>query len=943
MNVLTTIKSLTELDIDLIDSNEAMLVLNNLPNVQILNGRSTKDDDDEEEDNAGEGEYEENAEMNPALHNENINNIYNNELNNRNNHLYPQMEEIQEDKNLENNSNYVSEKNNLNSTSEQNNESNQKNINNSNETINENDKTSGNISKEKDKKMTRNPNALGENENNQKKESEDKNSKKESTNDKLDINLNIDLISKKDQQILNSKNSNAHKIKEKESFYEMDSNKTNKNTIDLTPEELDSLKGEKYNEKSEFISLMKEFYELMGNEEEISEEGAKLQNNYLNKLKMIEEKKTEIPNYYYFFLLYKKKIKMIQNMYKTLFPYILNKCPELNKDQIIPRLNNELYNTIKDSKELMNLLYAHIDGFIDKKTIPNNNNNNLNELIKEKDKKITSLEKIRDKLLLDIEKDKGTNEKKISNLEKENKIMTEKIFTKLDTIVNPTILDTQTTIPISERYTTKQYNKKNHSQNKKQICHSEILNTNFVNHYCPTSKTRSPYKSTENTNTLEYNNTINNNYINTNSTINTNRQQLISLKTLKDFINELYASKAAYDLKCTEMKLPKETLEEHMYTFLNKKYGLKNLIIEWAKNVISGIKYYSKKDSIVLLFGKIMRNEQEEDARFIIQKVSESIEELLLYYIKRQNPLKLVTEIKKIFEKKKKSELFEEEWKGIIYSIYENEEATEIEKKIENFIAKENEKKKMEMFKKYKNSRLNSKHKKNKYINNYTGSNSYYLNTVNSSNNAANNNLTSTSNSFYMNTLQNANVTINANTKLSRVEKYNMLLFSEEKKILFNHFIKIVLDNHIRFRDKQLKKFVDLFKIVDKNKDGIIDEDEFSDLVHKMKIVKEEEVENTIFQYLDKIDPFDNQKFTFSECVTFFSGEIIKDTDVNGNEKEISVLEKVCFTDIKNENQPIETNNNDANEIEPIIESTITTDNNGTINNNALAPNRDEK
>ena len=34
-----TIKSLTILDIDLIDSNEAILVLNNLPNVQILNGK----------------------------------------------------------------------------------------------------------------------------------------------------------------------------------------------------------------------------------------------------------------------------------------------------------------------------------------------------------------------------------------------------------------------------------------------------------------------------------------------------------------------------------------------------------------------------------------------------------------------------------------------------------------------------------------------------------------------------------------------------------------------------------------------------------------------------------------------------------------------------------------------------------------------------------------
>ena len=31
-----------------------MLVLNNLPNVQILNGRSTKDDDDEEEEENGD-------------------------------------------------------------------------------------------------------------------------------------------------------------------------------------------------------------------------------------------------------------------------------------------------------------------------------------------------------------------------------------------------------------------------------------------------------------------------------------------------------------------------------------------------------------------------------------------------------------------------------------------------------------------------------------------------------------------------------------------------------------------------------------------------------------------------------------------------------------------------------------------------------------------------
>ena len=80
-----TLKSLTILDIDLIDSNEAILVLNNLPNVQILNGKNTKEEEEEFEEDEN---------------NENIN---------TGNHL----EEIQEDKNMENNSNYISSENNI--------------------------------------------------------------------------------------------------------------------------------------------------------------------------------------------------------------------------------------------------------------------------------------------------------------------------------------------------------------------------------------------------------------------------------------------------------------------------------------------------------------------------------------------------------------------------------------------------------------------------------------------------------------------------------------------------------------------------------------------------------------------------------------------------------------------------------------------------------------
>ena len=933
---MTTLKSLTELDIDLIDSNEAMLVLNNLPNVQILNGRSTKDDDDEEEEENGDEDL---GEINDIENNEesNINNKYSNEISNRLNHLYPKMEEIEEYKNSENNSNYISDSNHRTKTHDQGdnidiNENNE-NINNSetdNDISSNRDKDNINNSKDKEKKATRNKNVLNDKEFNPKINSNNEQNASNATSQNKPNTINS--IKKKtlspSQDNNKSKNNDANSIKiekERESFYDYNNSNLEKNCnffIDITTDELNLLKGKKYNENSNIVPLIKNFYELINESKEPNIDIDKIKSDYLEKLKSIENKKSDVSNYYYFYSLNKKKMKLIYNMYNELMKYIIQKNPELNKNNILKNLNDELFNTIKDTKNLISNLHKHIESYTynsekknqshlsnNKENININSNINYAEILKEKDKKISTLESIKEKLLKSMKEDSETYEKKISNLEAENKIMTEKILSKANTMFNTTITMEQGTILDTD--------KKKLETNISTISKMRTNNNNndLINQINQTGKNRSPIKLTE-TNTLENINTIN--YLNThtNGNIlitngNVERRQLISLKTLKDLINEIYISKENYDIKCEQYKIPKETLEEHMYTFLNKKYGLKNLIIEWAKNIIAGIKYYSKKDSIVLLFGKIMRNEQEEKARYIIQKLSESIEELLLYYIKRQNPLKLMDDIEKIFQQKKNSELLEEEWKGIIYTIYEKKEAEEIEKKVDAFINKEIERKKVEMLTKYKNSRLG--HQSN--MNYITNNNSYYLNTINSVNNMAYNNsvsninnLNNSANYSYMNTFG------NMSNKLSRMEKYNLFYFTDEKNILYSSFMKIILDNHIRFRDKQLKNFVDLFKSVDTNRDGIINEDEFSELIQRMKIFKEDEIENVIFQYLEKIDPYDYQKFTFSECINFFSSEFIPDKDINGEEKDISVLEKVCFKENQDRNGNNLINNQNQNE-----------------------------
>ena len=90
-----------------------------------------------------------------------------------------------------------------------------------------------------------------------------------------------------------------------------------------------------------------------------------------------------------------------------------------------------------------------------------------------------------------------------------------------------------------------------------------------------------------------------------------------------------------------------------MYTYLNQKYGLKNLIIEWASSIINAIKMYSSEDCDINLFGKILRNEQEEDSRLVIENLKNNVSELLEYYLRNKNPFKSKNDIKKMLKNKK--------------------------------------------------------------------------------------------------------------------------------------------------------------------------------------------------------------------------------------------------------------------------------------------------
>jgi hypothetical protein len=63
----------------------------------------------------------------------------------------------------------------------------------------------------------------------------------------------------------------------------------------------------------------------------------------------------------------------------------------------------------------------------------------------------------------------------------------------------------------------------------------------------------------------------------------------LSLKQLKDTIQDIYSQKIKFDKKCEDSKMPRETMEQFVYTYLNQKYGLKNLIVEQVAAIVNGL------------------------------------------------------------------------------------------------------------------------------------------------------------------------------------------------------------------------------------------------------------------------------------------------------------------------------------------------------------------
>ncbi|MCQ2816735.1 MAG: EF-hand domain-containing protein [archaeon] len=291
--------------------------------------------------------------------------------------------------------------------------------------------------------------------------------------------------------------------------------------------------------------------------------------------------------------------------------------------------------------------------------------------------------------------------------------------------------------------------------------------------------------------------------------------KVISKKALLEIINDIYKSKETQDRKNSENKLPRETMEQHMYNYLNHKYGLKRLIIEWALGIINSIKLYAKENSEICLFGKILRNELEENLIKIMQKMKTAFEDLIKIYLSEVFPAKDKDSIHSIFLTFKNNQVYLDEniWKYMVAMLYNsNKKDYEIlSQKIENFIR---------------------------------------------------------------NKIEGGIQQENYDTKkrMSKDERMMLEQIKAENKILYKDLFELILAFQIKVRSRYLRNFINIFRSIDSDFNGIININQFREFCRMCQLFSEddENAEEKIEALVDDIDPNGNNMVTFSEIVEEF-------------------------------------------------------------------------
>ncbi|RHY56808.1 hypothetical protein DYB30_002560 [Aphanomyces astaci] len=154
------------------------------------------------------------------------------------------------------------------------------------------------------------------------------------------------------------------------------------------------------------------------------------------------------------------------------------------------------------------------------------------------------------------------------------------------------------------------------------------------------------------------------------------RKDLAAAKAAADLIEAIYASKRKYDQMNADANTPKETMEQHMYTYLNQRFGLHALIVEYASAIMKGCARYGTVDCDVATFLHLVRNEVDEGYLRLKQKLEDTVVALLRAFLRGLHPRKSEGTITQLVHAKLTSAttLTRDEWQSIVTYMYDTQD-----------------------------------------------------------------------------------------------------------------------------------------------------------------------------------------------------------------------------------------------------------------------------
>ncbi|KAE8912686.1 hypothetical protein PF005_g9386 [Phytophthora fragariae] len=173
----------------------------------------------------------------------------------------------------------------------------------------------------------------------------------------------------------------------------------------------------------------------------------------------------------------------------------------------------------------------------------------------------------------------------------------------------------------------------------------------------------------------------------------------LSLKQLVDLINCVYASKTKYDARATTAGAPRETMEQHLYTYLNTRFGLPKLIVDYASAVWKAAEHFAHRENDAAVFVALLRNRLDEGFLEIKRKLQSALVELLRAFFSAKYPKKQGKAIAALVQSRLDGLLHEEEWRNLLTYLYEPQDSATlkrlVQQKAEKYQAAQTQRKKL--------------------------------------------------------------------------------------------------------------------------------------------------------------------------------------------------------------------------------------------------------